>query len=630
VETEELLSFLLGTDPDLTPLKRLILQKTEGTPFFMEEVVQTLAEEGVLSGARGQYRSERAPTKIHISPTVQGVLAARIDRLSRAEKELLQHLAVIGREFPVSLVQQVLSLPAEELYRLLGALQTKEFLYEQPALPESEYIFKHALTQEVAYGTVLHERRKALHEQTATVMEDLYRTNLEGHYSELAHHYSRSGNAQKAITYAKLAGEQAVQRSANAEALGYFTTALELLQDLPDTSERTQQELGLQITLGSTLALVKGWAAPEVQSAYSRARALCQQIGEAPQLFQALRGLWSFHLMRTEMQPARELSEQLLHMAQSVQDPALLLDAHLTLGWTLYYLGEFAPSQALIEEGITFYKPQHHRFLAFLYGEDPKVMYLSMASQVLWFLGYPEQALKRSCEALTLVQEVAHAHSQAFALYRAARLHQFRREGQTAQERAEAAITLSSEQGFAQVLSRGTIVRGWALAEQGQGEEGIAQIRQGLAAWQATGAELWQSYHLALLAEAYGKAGQAEAGLAALTEGLATVNKNGERWYEAELYRLKGTLMLQSQVQGLRSHVEKEAEECFHRAIDIARKQQAKSLELRAVMSLGRLWQQQGKKQEAHRLLAEVYGWFTEGFNTKDLQEARALLEELS
>ena len=226
-----------------TSLKQLILDKTEGTPFFMEEVVQTLAEEGVLSGERGQYRLEKAPTELHISPTVQGVLAARIDRLAAEEKALLHQLAIIGRQFPLSLVRQVVTQPEEELYHLLASLQRKEFLYEQPALPEPDYIFKHALTQEVAYGTVLQERRKALHERTAQAIEALYRATLDEHYSELAHHYTRSGNTEKAVEYLHLAGQQAVQRSANVEAITHLTTALELLTTLPDTRERAQQEL---------------------------------------------------------------------------------------------------------------------------------------------------------------------------------------------------------------------------------------------------------------------------------------------------------------------------------------------------------------------------------------------------
>jgi predicted ATPase len=305
--------------------------------------------------------------------------------------------------------------------------------------------------------------------------------------------------------------------------------------------------------------------------------------------------------------------------------------------------GELPLAREHLEQGIALYNPQQHRSLTFVYGMDIGMTCRIFAAWVLWFLGYPDQALQKSHEAITLAQELSHPYSLSFALNFTADLHQFRREWRLAQERAEAAIALSAEQGFAQTLSRAAILRGWALAEQEQGEEGIAQIRQGLPAWRATGAELERTYFLTLLAEAYGKTGQVEEGLTTLAEALDAVARTGERMYEAELYRLKGQLTLQKfQVSGSTFQVtnphtltpnpqaEAEAEACFLKAIAIARQQQARSLELRAVMSLARLWQQQGKQAEAHHLLTEIYGWFTEGFDTKDLQEAKALLEELS
>jgi predicted ATPase len=638
-ETEEFLDALLGAPATGVPhaaslqaLKQLILEKTQGTPFFMEEVVQTLAEEGVLSGGRGHYRLERAPTELHISPTVQGVLAARIDRLAAEEKTLLQQLAVIGREFPLGLVRQVVSQPEEALYRLLSALQHKEFLYEQPAFPEVEYIFKHALTQEVAYNSVLLERRKVLHERTAQAIEHLYRRALDEHYSDLAHHYSRSDNTQKAVDYLQLAGQEAVQRSANVEAISHLTTALELLKTLRDTPERAQQELTLRVTLGPALMATKGFAAPEVKIAYVRARALCQQVGETPQLFPVLCGLCMAYLNQGELHTAHELGEQTLRVAQRAHDSALLSEAHNLLGSALDLLGEFAAAREHLEQSLALYDPQqYHSSLAFLYGFDPRVFCLSRAVTSLWALGYPDQALQRSQEALTLAQALSHPHSLAFARGFAAELHQRRRDRQAAQEQAEALITLSIEQGLSFWLARGIIIQGWVLSEQGQGEEGIAQIRRGLSAYRTTGAELWRSYHLALLAEAYGGVGQTGEGLIALAEAREFVHKTGERHYEAELYRLKGELMLQQfNVQEAQfKDAEGEAESCFLNAIEIARKQEAKSLELRATMSLARLWQQQGKQQEAHSMLSEIYNWFTEGFDTKDLQEAKALLQEL-
>ena len=385
----------------LHALKQLILEKTEGTPFFMEEVVQALAEEGVLSGERGQYRVEQAPTELAYLPH-RARRAGGPHRPPRAGRESpLQQLAVIGREFPLSLVRQVIPQPEEELYRLLASLQRKEFLYEQPAFPEVEYIFKHALTQEVAYGTVLHERRKALHERTAQAMEALYRATLDEHYSELAHHYTRSGNTEKAVEYLHLAGQQAVQRSANAEAITHLTTALELLNTLPDTRERAQQELMLHLTLGVPLQATRGFSSPEVKATYTRARELCQQVGETRQLFPVLFGLRTFHQVRGEFLTARELGEQLLGLAQREQDPALLVEAYRALGSTLFHLGEFGAAQAHLEQSLTLYDAQRHHSHVFLYGGiEPGVFGLSYAALVLWHLGYPDQALQKSDAAL--------------------------------------------------------------------------------------------------------------------------------------------------------------------------------------------------------------------------------------
>jgi len=381
------------------------------------------------------------------------------------------------------------------------------------------------------------------------------------------------------------------------------------------------------------LSVTQGYAAPVVLHAYARARELCQQVGETPQLFQVLRGLWVFYLIRVELQTARELGEQLLTLAQHVGDPALRLEAHSALGNTLNYLGEFAASQGHLEQGIGLYDPLQHRSHAFRYGQDPGVMSRAYAGVTLWWLGYPDQALQRSHEALTLARELSHPYSLGYALFFATWLHQFRREWHLTHETAEGLIALATEHGFALWVAGGTVMRGWALAQrshasgagQRPGEEGIAQMQQGLVAWRATGAKVFRPYGLTLLAEASAQVGQCEAGLTRLAEALAVVDETGERRWEAELYRLKGELLLTRSAA-----YDTEAETCFHQALDIARRQQAKSLELRAAMSLSRLWQHQGKRAEARELLAPIYGWFTEGFDTADLQEAKALLEELA
>jgi predicted ATPase len=410
------------------------------------------------------------------------------------------------------------------------------------------------------------------------------------------------------------------------EAVAHLTRGLEVLKTLPDTPERVRQELILQLALGTALFAVKGYTALEVEKTYTRARELCQQVGETPQLFPMLWSLVVFYNNRPEYQTARELAEQLMRLAQSAQDQKLLASAHSVLGWTLYSLGELTSARTLLEQGIALYEPRTPSGR-----DDPRVQCLSYASWTLWQLGYADQALQRSQEAVALARGLPNPHLLAYTLAHAARFHLLRREGSLAQERAEAVITLSTEQGFPFWLAFGTRARGSALAEQGQIEEGIVQMQQGLAGLRAIGTEAGRPIYLADLTTAYGKVGQIEEGLNTLAEALDLVQETGACTWEAELYRLRGELMLaQSRVQRLESSVQKEAEEYFHKAIEIARRQSAKSLELRAVMSLSCLWQQQGKQKEAHEMLSGIYNWFTEGFDTKDLQEAKALLTALT
>jgi predicted ATPase len=397
------------------------------------------------------------------------------------------------------------------------------------------------------------------------------------------------------------------------------------------------------------LSVTKGLAAPEVGAVRTRALELCRQVGETPQLFSALWGARSFYLMRAEFQTARDLAERLVLLAQQAQDPTLLLEAHTGLGSVLLSLGELGSARIHFEHALALYDPRQRRASIAHYGGDIGSSSVPALAQVLWLLGYPDQARKRSHEALTLAQEIAHPFSTAVVWMMNTWVYQFLHAARAVQREAEALVTLSNEQGLS-TLRVGTILRGWALAGQGQTEEGIQQIQQGLTAHRASGTERSRPYYLALLAEAYGKAEQEEEGLTVLSEALEVVERTGERMYEAELYRLKGELTLaRSKVQSLKpilpapvpqaqvsvvegsqvTDPQGEAEACFHQAIDIARRQEAKSWELRATVSLARLWQQHGKSAEAHGMLSDIYHWFTEGFDTKDLQEAKALLAEL-
>jgi len=501
-----------------------------------------------------------------------------------------------------------------------------EFLYQQGLPPQATYVFKHALIQDAAYQSLLRSTRQHYHQRIAQVLAARFPEIVETQPELVAHHYTVAGLAAQALPYWQQAGQRASQRSAPLEAVAHLTTGLEVLATLPDTPARAQQELVLQTTLGPALMASQGIAAPEVERAYARARALCQQVEDAPLVFSVLRGLWNFYLVRAEHQTAQELAEHLLTLAQRHQTPAFLLEAHAALGLSSFLQGALAAAHAHLEQACALYDPQQHRAHAFLYGLDPGIVSRCYAAFVLWALGYPEQARQRLEEGLRLAQELPHRFSQAAALVYAAFQHQLRREVSTAQARAEAAIGLATEQGFPHWLAWGTLFRGWASAAQGHAEEGMAQLQQGLAAWRATGAKLQLPYQLTLLAEAYGVASQPAAGLRLLDEAHTVIASTQERFYEAEVHRVQGALVLAQAAADQHA----QAEPCFQHALAVARRQQAKSWELRTAMSLARLWQQQGKQAAAYALLAPIYGWFTEGSDTADLQEAKALLEALA
>jgi predicted ATPase len=600
-----------------------VVAKTDGVPLFVEELTKMVLESGLLQECAQHYELTSPLPPLAIPTTLHDSLMARLDRLATV-KSLAQLGATLGREFPYALLQAVSPWDEGTLRRGLQQLVEAEFLYQQGLPPQATYLFKHALIQDAAYQSLLRSTRQQHHQHIAAVLEARFLEICETQPELLAHHYTEAGLVAQAMPYWQRAGQRALERSANVEAIGHLTKGLEVLTTLPDTPERARQELDVQTALGPALRALKGWSSPEAEQAYTRARELCQQVGEASQLFPVLFGLWTSYFVRPDFQTARELGEQLLSLGQHTSDPTLLLQAHWVLGATLFFMGVFEPARAHLEQVMALYDPQQHRSYTLLYGHDPGATALYVAALALWYLGYPDQALQRCQQAVTLAQELAHPYSLGFALEGMAELYQFRREARRTQERAEALISLATEQGFAFWLVSGKMLRGWALAEQGQGEEGIVQIREGLAAWQVMGEAVYQPYCRVLLADAYGNVGQPGEGLSVLAEALVDVHNTGLCFCEAELYRLQGELLLQAAGSG------DEAEACFHQALDIARRQQAKSLELRAAMSLARLWQRQGKHAEAHALLAPVYGWFTEGFETADLREAKGLLDALS
>ena len=624
-QVEEMVGWVTGGKRLPAAVVEQIVAKTDGVPLFVEELTKMVLESGFVREAEDGYVLSGPLQPLAIPATLQDSLMARLDRLLTA-KGIAQLGAVLGRQFSFELLQAVSHLDEATLQRELHQLVEAEFLHQHGSPPQATYMFKHVLIQEAAYQSLLKRTRQQYHQGIGQILAARFAETVETQPELLAHHYTEAGLIESAIVYWQLAGERAVERSAHVEAVMHLTRGLEVLQTLPDTPQRAQQELHLQTALGPALIATKGYAASEVEHTYARARALCQQSGETPGLFSALRGLWVFNEARAEYQTARQLGEQLLTLAQTLQDSMLLIEAHRALGNTLFWLGEFASARTHLEQGMALYDPQQHRSLAFLYGTDPGVVCLSYTAWALGLLGYADQALQKSDEALALAQRMSHFHSLALALTWAIYLHQARGELQAVQERVETLVTLAAEQRFPYWLALGTILGGWALSQQRQAAAGIAQMHQGLAAYRATGAELFRTYWLALLAEAYGTAGQVQEGLQVLDEALALMEKNGERYWEAELYRRKGELLLQSGVWGS----EQGAEVCFQQALAVARRQQAKALELRATLSLSRLWQQQGKRADARTLLVSIYDWFSEGFDTADLQEAKALLEALT
>jgi len=622
---------LLGSNDIDIDLEELILEKTEGVPFFIEELVKSLKELRIIEKKNNSYQLVKHAQEVAIPTTIQDVIMARVDSLPEGAKEVLQTGSVIEREFGYGLIKRVIDLSQEELLSHLSVLKDSELIYERGIYPQSSYIFKHALTQDVVYDSILTRRRKEIHGWVGEAIENLYTERLEEFYEMLAFHYTEAGLIEKAIGYWQLAGTRASERSAYLEAISHLTKGLELLMTLPDTPERVQHELTLQLALGSALQATKGYAAPEREKVYTRAWELCQQIGEAPEHFPVLFGLWQFYTLGGQLQKGREVGERLLSHAQRQHDPALMLEAHRALGFTLLSLAEYTQAREHGEHGFTLYDPKQHRSHAFIYGQDPGMTCLIYAAVALWLLGHPDQARARSHEALSLAQEQDHPYSIVWALSWIAQILQFCGELQEVKERTETATALAREQGFPLWEAWGMIIEGWVRAQQGREEEGIAQIQQGLAGYGATGSETMRLYFLALQVEAYEIVGKVEEGLTVLDEAIALVHKSEVRFYEAELYRLKGELLRKdAEDKEERQKIEVEAEACFLKALEISRQQGAKSMELRTTMSLSRLWQSQDKKKEAHDLLSKIYNWFTEGFDTTDLKNAKKLLDELS
>jgi class 3 adenylate cyclase/predicted ATPase len=617
---------LAGNAPLGSEIIAEIAARTDGVPLFVEELTRAVLE-GAGQGNRIAALLAASPLpSLAIPATLHASLMARLDRLGAAAKEVAQIGAVIGREFPYDLIQAVAQRPQPDLDAALDRLTDAGLLFCRGTPPHSTYLFKHALVQDAAYATLLRARRQQLHAAVAAALAAESPEIVAAQPELLAHHYTEAGLPEQAIRYWYRAGERATERSAHLEAIAHLTRGIEILDGLPQTPRRDQQELEFQAALVTPFWASRGFGSVEAERAASRAVDLGPQVGtDSPAYFRAIYGLRYSYILRGNLRAGRRLGEQLFELAGRLRDPELFAYAHFELGVEQLFAAELATARAHLEHGIALYDPQWGRAAASRHGFNCASNCHSFLTRVFWHLGHPDEALRHSEQAIAIGREVSHPFSQGVALSWTTALHQLRGETERAWELAEELLAFATEQVFPFLAAQAMVFRGWALVELGQGDKGLAQLRAGLAAYRATGHELESSHWLGLLADACLDTGQAEEGLRTIAEALDHVAHTGIVYYEAELHRLDGELRLR-----VGTPDEQQAETSFRRALEIARQQQAKSWELRAATSLARLWAEQGRRAEAHELLAPVYGWFTEGFDTADLKQAAALLAELA
>jgi predicted ATPase len=537
---DQMLSTLIGDAAELTPLKRLIAEKTEGNPLFMEEIVLTLFEDGTLA-RNGEVKLPKPLASLRIPPTVQGILASRIDRLPVEEKGLLQTIAVIGTEFNLDVARALSGKPDDDLNRMLNDLQLAEFIYEQPAAGDVEYTFKHALTHDVAYNSLLAERRKQLHERTAQAIETLYSERVDDHLTELAHHYDRSGNVPKAVEYLARTAQRAVQQTANSEAIGYFTRALELLRQLPESSARDRQELDLQMALSWSLLRTGFLASPEREYAVARAQELCERLEDHTKLMEVLLALAQLHFNRRYFARARELTERVLAMAQQVKASGMLAGAHTLLGFVLFGTGEFLAACDHFQYAVELFDAGLFRpggvHLLFFRGASP------VFTTTVVILGYPSVAMSRARELLAAARRSADPLSISNALLATLMSQVVLRDARMVVEGSGELLSIANEHELRFPLMLASFLQGWTLTAAGRAEEGIAEMRRGVSDPRFA-ATLARTLLSLTLAETCGKNGRSQEGLDLVAKDLATAEQTGLRATEAELHRLKGELLL--------------------------------------------------------------------------------------
>ncbi len=602
-----------------------IVERTDGVPLFVEELTKAVVEAGA---DRGYGSISAVPaSSLAVPATLHASLLGRLDRLGPAAKNVAQAGAAIGRDFSYELLAAAVPLAEPELQEALRRLVEAGLVFQRGAPPAAEYLFKHALVQDTAYSTLLRGPRQALHRRIAEALEQRVPDLVQTRPEIVAHHYGEAAIADKAITYWLRAGQSSFARSAVHEASAQLRRGLSLLDGLPETRERNQLELDIQVTLTRPLMAGKGYADQEVFAVLDRANWLVTETGAVgtPLHFSVLYGLWVSNAVGGTVAAALEHAANFLSSAQSQSSSGPLLVGHRILGHSLTYSGDYPAALAHLETAASLYRPEEHRDSPFHYGQDIGVSAFVQLSWALWHRGYPDQSARAADRALALSRQLGHAHTLSHALYYAGMAAVFARDVATVCAHGNDCVALASEHGFAYWVAFGRVLQGWAFAQGGEATTGIARIRDGLAAAEATGARVYTPLFLALLAEARALAGKIEEGLAALDDALAKAAVSGERGWGAEIHRLRGEL-----TGRLPYPDPAKAEDSFRTALAIAREQGTRGYELRAATSLARLWAEQGRRAEARDLLAPLYGWFTEGFDTADLKEAKALLDELT
>ena len=608
----------------------LIYANTEGNSLFVLELVRHV----IANQAQGGPPEGIDQAELNLPQSLRLLMGRRLTQVSKPTQKVLGTAAVIGRSFTFALLETATGIEAEQLLELVEEAERAGLISSRLRYPDAQFKFAHELIRRAVLDDLSVARRQRLHLSVAGAIEQLYPNALEDQAEDLAHHLWNAGvaaPASKTIRYLQVAGTKAVQAAANVEAINHFRKALRLVNTAPDSAERTQTELMLQVALAVPLAAIKGYGSPELEAVFARARLLCRQAEDTPQLFPMLWLMWLFHTARGEHITAVDLGRQCLRLAEKAKEPALLLAAHHALGVSLSALADFEPALEHLQETIKLYDPTRHVILAFQFGQDFGVVARAHGAIDLWYLGYPERALKMSDDALELARRLAHPFSLAAALVQRAWLHWLARDVNATRERAEEALQLAGEGDFGYWRPIATVLRGWALVQGQEVSQGITQLHEGVAAYRATGSGVLRPAFLGALAEAYALGGRPQEGLDSLREAYAVITDSGERWWEPELYRLEGELMLKlaggaPPAAALRS----KAEACFQRAIEIAHEQKAKLLELRAMVSLSRLAGQTSQYSNQGRSLRDLHGWFTEGFDTADLIGAARLLQSLN